>query len=398
MRLTLAAALLLGAGCFSTPAFEGARDGSVGDGGGSGGRALGVGYDMSTHRLFSTYFDMVFDAAHWMTPKALRWVSAPDDELFEFDTKYREDAIGMSLFDNPQNNALYIVDYNGTVLSTPPDESSFQVLEMGPARAKVQVTWSGRSPCTNDADPLLGNTMTFTVYPDGRLLRTDALNGPDAPGGCQPTINAFNTFAGHKTLVYKRDGATETNMQPNDLPTGSVEPLAMSADGWICLQDSHGSLGYTWRFPDDTSLYKEVELLRQAEGGITFGYVISEGTPLAAGTIPVVTEMALRPGVCTDVGNQLESYQVPPTITGALWEDDDAYHTNAAQVSSLAELPAGTAFVFDSRDDVPQLELQGQLLSEGTDFLAQRRSAGGPPVVWLNKPMHVDDVLKIDPN
>jgi hypothetical protein len=119
----------------------------------------------------------------------------------------------------------------------------------GPAVVQATVEWASPA-CNNAREP--GGISTFTVFPDGRIVRHDALSDPSSsdigalacacgPGEDAFTVSTFWTFAtGRFSAFHDVDTRQRTS-----LPGPSDTPITNQAAG--CLDGNGYHLAVAWR-------------------------------------------------------------------------------------------------------------------------------------------------------
>ncbi len=174
------------AGCLSTPPYEPAVSVSYTESGQGGGTAAGPGFALQFADGTGFHFPDAFkiDDVDVMGHEPAPSCSGEDEAGLVFSPTPRISAHGGAI---PVKNQLVPV-------------------LRGPAIVQVKLDWATRFDCNPARTP--GGTATFTVFPDGRIVRhdtvTDPISSPILPdpcscdpkaGGTDFTVTAFWTFA-----------------------------------------------------------------------------------------------------------------------------------------------------------------------------------------------------------
>lgn len=391
VRHALAAALLLGAGCFSTPGFSGARDGGGDDDdddGGSGSDARPFGDEPEVHFELDDVKEMIvgpnmrfrFTNTNWQMPDSLRTRTLNNEWLSFTNFDYYEQGIGVSFPDAQPNR--YIVGPRFARTGAP---LTFEMPELGPARAKVKITWGGPAPCSGDGS-LTGNITEFAVYPDGRIARHDEVVAANTATGCDRTVGVFHSYLGTDRGVYRSyNGAT--SMDPHAIPTAGIPTdKSMPSDiGFACLEDEDAALGMTWTNPGAAN-WSFFEVGRSPDNYIAFNYMINEEEMLTPAKRYVANTMtALRKLGCVDMGELvMKPYWEPSTVTNAAWRASDAAYVldgTGTSVTTSGEIPAGSAFVIPSHPSIASVKINGAALAATHDYVTQ--TVGSDGLVWI---------------
>jgi hypothetical protein len=197
----------------------------------------------------------------------------------------------------------------------------------GPAVAQAKVEWTTRFECERTRNP--GGTSTFTVFPDGRIMRHDALVDSSmkllpSPTGCAcelPTRSEDQLF----------NISTYWTIDPTSFDTISVrgedsKPLPTSdGNGELgnqevsCIDGGEHQVAFAWRNFVDTTI-------RGAAASIVFDRRLRFGAPelvdFPAPNSSAVFIARAKPGStsdCTAVLARAEEYiaRPPLTINGA---------------------------------------------------------------------------------
>ena len=132
----------------------------------------------------------------------------------------------------------------------------------GPAVVQVKLTWATQLTCSAERKP--SGTATFTVFPDGRIVRFDTMADPSSASiaastcSCGAMDQQFNvitfwTFAGagFRTLY-----APDNKVLP--LPTANLVANYETS----CIADMAHQVALAWRVSKDTELSSSPALLR----------------------------------------------------------------------------------------------------------------------------------------
>src|SRR5262249_26114364 len=72
-------------------------------------------------------------------------------------------------------------------------KNSLELVMHGPAIVQVKLEWATMFTCEYTRNP--GGTSTFTVFPDGRIVRHDRIGEPPYPGSVSPSRCACDVGA-----------------------------------------------------------------------------------------------------------------------------------------------------------------------------------------------------------
>lgn len=251
MEMVLAAAVIA-TGCLSTPPYK-PEDAVSFTETGTGGTATGLGFSLHFAEGNGFHF-----------PDALM-IDGVD--LMGHDTTaecFGQDELGFLIAPSPRISA-----HGGAS----PVANRLEPVLRGPAVVQVALTWATQLTCNSERKP--SGTATFTVFPDGRIVRYDTMVDPSSASisastcSCGDTNQQFNvvtfwTFAGagFRTL-YAPDSSNVVS-----LPTTSLASnLATS-----CIADPAHQVALAWRISNDTEISSSPALIR-------FGHTLSEVGP-----------------------------------------------------------------------------------------------------------------------
>jgi hypothetical protein len=162
---------------------------------------------------------------------------------------YDESGTGFAIFPTPR------VSWDG---DAPPVHNQLAAVMHGPAIVQVRIDWTTElTPmCTHDHAP--GGTSTFTVFPDGHIVRHDTLVDPGSDSispiacACQSTnrpefdVSSYWTFAPSFQALYGLSAGGE--MQAVTVGPGTTANFAT-----VCLDGTTYQVVSTWAIPPDSS-------------------------------------------------------------------------------------------------------------------------------------------------
>lgn len=121
----------------------------------------------------------------------------------------------------------------------------------GPAVVQVRLDWSTRLACNPARNP--GGASTFTVFPDGRIVRFDQLSDPSSAAitasqcscdgaGSLFTVSTFWTIARGSFRGLYHTGSPDA---PQQVPGAAMEMAAANTDTQ-CLDDGTRQVAFAW--------------------------------------------------------------------------------------------------------------------------------------------------------
>ena len=226
MKRGIAVAAVLATGCLSVPPYQPEALVSYTETG-TGGTAAGPG--------FALHFA---DGAGFHFPDALM-IDGVDVMGHEpMPGCSMEDEVGFLISPTPRISA------HG---DAPPVTNRLVPVLRGPAVVKVKLEWETRFACNLDHTP--GGTATFTVFPDGRIVRYDTIVAPSSPslsasdcrcddGGVDFAVSTFWTLARASfQQLYAPD--------PRALPVLMDPVIANQATS--CIDGGAYQVAFAWR-------------------------------------------------------------------------------------------------------------------------------------------------------
>jgi hypothetical protein len=250
-----AAAAVLATGCLSVPPYKPEVSVSYTETG-TGGTAAGPG--------FALHFA---DGAGFHFPDAL---TIDGVDVMGHDTTsacFDQDEVGFQISPTPRISA------HG---SAPPVTNRLVPVLRGPAVVQLKLDWATQFACNLNRTP--GGTATFTVFPDGRIVRYDTIVDPittsisPTPCSCgaeglQFNVVTFWTFAGASFHALYAPNETMLPL-PMDTLVSNYETS--------CVADPAHQVALAWRKSKDTEISSSGALIR-------FGHTLSDvGVPMLA--------------------------------------------------------------------------------------------------------------------
>ncbi len=223
------AAALLAAGCFSVPPFQPEDAVTFAASSGGGGTISGQGFALR----FADGDGFHFPDS--LTIGGTEMIGRDPDR-----TCFDEDEIGIRIAPTPRITA------NGGAV---PVNNVLTPVLKGPAAVQVKLDWTTRFGCNSERNP--GGTSTFTVFPDGRIVRFDVLSDPSesqvsaSPCACNPagidfTVATFWTLArGSFRELYRSDMPG-----PQPVPSGPSEEVPNTDKS--CVDDGMHRVAFAW--------------------------------------------------------------------------------------------------------------------------------------------------------
>lgn len=185
----------------------------------------------------------------------------------------------------------------------------------GPAVVQVKLTWATQLTCSAQRKP--SGTATFTVFPDGRIVRFDTMADPSSASiaastcSCGATDQQFNvitfwTFAGtgFRTLY-----APDNNGVPLPLPQ---DKLIANYDT-SCVADPAHQVALAWRETLNTELSSSPAVVR-------FGHTLSDVGASVLGSYSYENHSAIfiehqaEEAGCTAARARAEAFVTPPHL------------------------------------------------------------------------------------
>lgn len=266
-----APALVLAAGCFSVPPYEPQTGLSYteSDAGGAvvSGRGTGVGFNSGGAPAGSGFSLRFADGPGFHFPDAMT-IDGIDVMGHEPPTAgcFREDELGILIAPTARISAHGGAQVAKNVLSA----------ELrGPAVAKVKLDWgvAFSSTCSSTHTP--GGTSTFTVFPDGRILRVDTLADPDtstmAPSLCAcetPTASEDMLFHIFSYWTVARDLVKKLYAPDEKTPPTPGDYNGIDGAPTACVDTGASQMTVAWHEAADT---------RVRGGGAVIGFAREQG-------------------------------------------------------------------------------------------------------------------------
>jgi hypothetical protein len=266
-----APALVLAAGCFSVPPYEPQTGLSYteSDAGGATvtGRGAGTGFGTGSGSAGSGFSLRFADGPGFHFPDALT-IDGVDlmDHAPQTEGCFREDELGYLIAPTPRISA-----HGGAMVT----KNVLSAELRGPAVVKVKLDWGTAYRCSSTHSP--GGTSTFTVFPDGRIIRFDTLADPVSslitPSACQcetPMASedmVFHLFT-YWTLARKAIQGLYAPDKQSSLPSAG-DYNGISNVGTPCADIGSFQVTFAWRDLSNT---------RIRGGGEVIGFAHELGT------------------------------------------------------------------------------------------------------------------------
>ena len=246
----------------------------------------------------------------------------------------------------------------------------------GPAVVQMKLDWATRLGCNGERNP--GGTSTFTVFPDGRIVRHDTISDPSSsdisasqcscPGagsrvGSGFVISTFWTLARAAFSKFKHSGQPDDSLE---LPAPGSE--LGTSPGWSCMHDSARQVTLAWS--DNSAVrirgYDQLiglgfEFTNSINGSMPGAFSLEYGSALFIG----------RSAGCEDAEARTLEYFEPSTLT----------------VNGAAVKPSARDGIYGG--DPGDGGLPGVELREG-DHFELTGPVKYPYAVWLRFPRAVD--------
>ena len=315
----------------------------------------------------------------------------------------------------------------------PQDEYSWRgtdavltVLEDGPAVVRWSVAWSTDDPSTVAA---MVGTTTYTVIPDGRVVREESfdLSHSGAPDG-----NAWLTaYAGLEAELFDYVQAsfdlmcgemgTPQECTIGDAVKGSDATIlgtdATANAGWLCASDSATGHSVTWTSEvgaasGPVTASTRITEVHTAGGDHSVGlqYDWMRNQPPPDGTYGVHVMLFVDDDLDDPCGCSLEqfsAYADPPDLVvvdgagailyrsgGGYWELGEVEEVVDLSHASGSALPT-SLFFLTGTSGVTGVTLDGDVLTEGTDYLTQAATEPGGAWVYLAHPVQAGQTLQL---
>lgn len=236
------AALVLATGCLSVPPFQ-PEAAVTYTKSGTGGTAAGSG--------FALHFA---DGAGFHFPDALRIDGVDVMGHDPAQSCFEEDEAGFRLSPTPRISA------NG---DAPLVKNQLVPVLPGPAVVQAKLDWATAIMCDGERAP--GGTSTFTVFPDGRIVRHDAVvdatTAPISALLCTCKLNDSDngfTIATYWTLaralfpdLYKLQTTSPSEVPQREAPPDARDEINNPA--MACLDGGAYQVAAAWRFPTESN-------------------------------------------------------------------------------------------------------------------------------------------------
>jgi len=152
--------------------------------------------------------------------------------------------------------------------ATPATNGLVPVLR-GPAAVQVKLDWGSQFSCKDTSSVAPSGTTTFTVFPDGRIIRDDLLADPNPPSAqppvadvcdCDPlemningfTVSSYWTFAqDHFVNLYTPDQTV--------LPIKDTQEI--TSPSTACMAGASSRVGFAWPATDQATIHGAGALL-----------------------------------------------------------------------------------------------------------------------------------------
>jgi len=282
-------------GCFDIPPYQPQTSVSyIDDKGGGGGTAKGA--DFSLH----------FAGGGFHLPDKLTIGSIDDVLGHASEGCHDENEVGITIAPTLRINA----DSKATQVT-----NGLMPVLRGPAAVQVKLDWASQFACTDNSSVLPKGTSTFTVFPDGRIVRDDRLDDPNpqsppAPVAdvciCDPnemTTSGF-TVSSYWTLAQEH---FQSLYSPD--PTTFPIMAEITSPSTACIAGDAFQVGFAWPTMDQSTIHGAGTL-------IAFGrYNIINNTGMLD-TFPWENSLAMfieRGGNCMTTLAHAKAYNTPST-------------------------------------------------------------------------------------
>jgi hypothetical protein len=411
-------ALVVAAGCFSVPPYEPQTGLSYteSDAGGAvvGGPGVGVGFSGGSGSAGGGFSLRFADGPAFHFPDALM-IDSVDVMGHEPSsvTCFREDEVGLLVAPTPRISAHGAATVSKNVLST----------ELrGPAVVKVKLDWGTAFSATCSTTHSPGGSSTFTVFPDGKIVRSDTLVDPvmspilPSPCACEaPTASEDMLFRLFTYWTVARDLIKEL-----DAPDKQTLPSPGDYNGISNVDVSCANLGSS----QVTFAWRELANTRIRGGTAVIGFAHELGTgPAELRDINFQDGSALfvsHDGCAAAMGRAeqfLESLnsqstivrpvqiggvaRTPSKIDGIYGGDSGDGQTGIELAGDSVDIagpaPAGTAVWLRFPHPVAALRaVHSDVHGMGEWYLAQQVDKSSW-IVWLRDPLQVTQKITISP-
>lgn len=245
-RRIAAAAVVFATGCFSIPPYQPKVSVSYTDEAGGGGTANGPGFALhfaSTgfHFPDALMIDDVDVLGHAMSPAC----DAEDGAGFQFLPTPRISA-------GP--GAMTVTNRLVPVLR-------------GPAVVQLKLDWASQFPCMDGSSVLPNGSSTFTVFPDGRIVRDDMLADPNPPGQTPPVAGNCNCDSGTMKAgftissywTFAQENFQNLYMDPTMPAMLTTLPIMDKQEfpdlSTACIAGDKSRVGFAWPTTDSTTIH-----------------------------------------------------------------------------------------------------------------------------------------------
>ncbi|HWO26915.1 MAG TPA: hypothetical protein VNO30_49635 [Kofleriaceae bacterium] len=252
----------------------------------------------------------------------------------------------------------------------PPVTSLLSPVLPGPAVVQMKLDWATRLACNSERSP--GGTSTFTVFPDGRIVRHDTITDPSSADislsqcTCAGPSSGFNiatfwTIARGAFSKLRHSGLPDDVLQ---LPTIGEE---LPNYGWSCVDDGTRQMSFVWSKNEGVRIRGRDQLI-----GFGFEFrLLNDQTP---GTLSLENDSVIfigRSAGCMDTEARADDYIDPLEL----------------KVNGVAMKPSLRDGIYggDAGDGAPP----GVELAEG-DHFELTGQVRNPYAVWLRFPRAVD--------
>jgi hypothetical protein len=255
----------------------------------------------------------------------------------------------------------------------------------GPTIAKARVTWNRSYQCVGRNQDASG-TSTFTIFPNGRIVRHDAatpsttqLSVDSNPCGCASDTSFY--FTAYWSFTLTQNVAADGSPLMDGAPSGcAVYPNHMIGVAWpdtdVRILSGNGSSAFVHDWASGALT------LPPNQREVTSAIILSEQT---------------APTSCGDVLADLDDFPIMVSGVSVSTDDsgvyaDDRRHTDPAVISTPRRLPRGFAIslrVGDYGEVTRSPELGGAWYATQRD--------GDRTLFWFRDGLGVGETISIDP-
>jgi hypothetical protein len=134
----------------------------------------------------------------------------------------------------------------------------------GPAAVQVKLDWASQFACRDNTSVVPKGTSTFTVFPDGRIVRDDRLEDPNPPDAqaptagvcaCDPAEMNINGFTVSSYWAFAQQHLQ--NLYSPDMTPPIMLPIQneITSPSIACIAGDAFQVGFSWPTNDQSTIH-----------------------------------------------------------------------------------------------------------------------------------------------